>query len=195
MTNFSFKNRSNSLGGNTFQEWVESFKADWNHFVSAFIVAVADSDRYTKGAIVDRAGVAAIYPNDAATRLNFQLDKKLWGRYNKALFSVDKAGIKTLLSGEVCTLEAVKYSLVGKLVNIAELTDEETDETIVPAGQYLIVKRAYKSGETIIQHATGMMIPCESTFLQAQAEKLHDPSTAKPAKLETKAVVDLSDFD
>lgn len=180
MTQFSFKNSSKSLSGNTFQEWCASFNAAFMHYCLTAIVAFLDSDKYTKGQVVNQDAICAVFPSSDNTRLNILCDKKLWGKFNKPMVTLDAGQIVQLVAGEEVTLSYTKYAFSLKLRN----------------GK-LAIQRAYKpnaDSDLAVVHTTGLLVDVSTVDLTELANSLSDKplptKTAKPTN-----TVDLSDFD
>lgn len=180
MTNFQFKNQSKSLSGNSFQEWVESFKTQFLQYCLASIVAFVKSDKYERGQIVSADALVAVFPSDDMTRLNFLADKKLWGRFNKPMSTLTKPELLQLIAGEEVTLSRKQHSFSLKLRN----------------GK-LAIQRAYKSNadsDLAVIHATGLLVDVSGLDLSGIANMLADKPIATKVAKQTDSV-DLSDFD
>lgn len=183
MSHFTFKNSSKSLSGNTFAEWVKSFNASFLHFCLTKIVAFQVSDKYPaqedgKRPVLDTGATVAIFPNDAETRLNFLADKKLWGKWNKPLVSLDKTQLLQLVAGEWVTMEATKYSFAVKLTKTGNVR----------------IERAYKVDNAVFVHPTGLLVDLNGLNLTELANSLRD----KPLASTTKTVsdsIDLTDLE
>lgn len=182
MANFTFKNSSNSLSANTFQEWVEGFKTLFLSYHLAKSVAFHDTDNTKRGNVLDAGMTCAVFIPEAGNRVNVLADKRLWGRFNKPMISLTKAEVTQVVTGEAISLARKNHSFAVKYNG---------------AKTVLSIRRAYKAkdSDAVFEHNAGLLVDLPADRLTDIAGTLKDNPTAPKTDQKERDSVDLSDFE